>query len=129
MLETVLFASVRFHDTTSRGRLLNRFGKDLEGVDSSLADNLGKTLIYGLNVSVTFISIAGEFEEIILDASCFGLSLFRSPSQMLTSSHSYPSAVGGIPFSVAAFCLGVLYYQVGKVYGQAPSLALTSTRR
>lgn len=32
MLETVLFASVRFHDTTSRGRLLNRFGKDLEFV-------------------------------------------------------------------------------------------------
>ena len=86
MLETVLFASVRFHDTTSRGRLLNRFGKDLEGVDSSLADNLGKTIMYGCNVIVTFASIA---------------------------------AVGGLPFSVGAFCLGVLYYQVGKVYGQA----------
>jgi hypothetical protein len=87
MLEATLFASVRFHDTTSRGRLLNRFGKDMEGgeckvksgeawmsrcarahspsfslpVDSSLADNLGKTLIYGLNVSVTFVSIAGKY--------------------------------------------------------------------
>lgn len=39
MLETVLFATLRFHDTTSRGRLLNRFGKDVEGLDSSMADN------------------------------------------------------------------------------------------
>jgi hypothetical protein len=39
MLESVLFAKLRFHDTTSRGRLLNRFGKDIEGLDSSTADN------------------------------------------------------------------------------------------
>lgn len=39
MLKTVLFATLRFHDTTSRGRLLNRFGKDIEGLDSSMADN------------------------------------------------------------------------------------------
>jgi hypothetical protein len=30
LLETVLFAHIRFHDTVSRGRLLNRFGKDFE---------------------------------------------------------------------------------------------------
>ena len=32
LLETVLFANIRFHDTVSRGRLLNRFGKDFEGL-------------------------------------------------------------------------------------------------
>jgi hypothetical protein len=31
LLEAVLFANIRFHDTISRGRLLNRFGKDFEG--------------------------------------------------------------------------------------------------
>ena len=31
LLDTILFASIRFHDTVSRGRLLNRFGKDFEG--------------------------------------------------------------------------------------------------
>ena len=31
LLESVLFANVRFHDTVSRGRSLNRFGKDIEG--------------------------------------------------------------------------------------------------
>jgi hypothetical protein len=39
LLETVLLAPLRFHDTTSRGRLLNRFGKDIETVDSEMADN------------------------------------------------------------------------------------------
>lgn len=32
LLENVLFAHIRFHDTVSRGRLLNRFGKDFEGM-------------------------------------------------------------------------------------------------
>jgi len=36
LLETVLFANIRFHDTVSRGRLLNRFGKDFEGRSSSM---------------------------------------------------------------------------------------------
>ena len=36
LLETVLFANIRFHDTVSRGRLLNRFGKDFEGRSSSV---------------------------------------------------------------------------------------------
>jgi hypothetical protein len=36
LLETVLFANIRFHDTVSRGRLLNRFGKDFEGRSSSI---------------------------------------------------------------------------------------------
>ena len=32
LLETILFANIRFHDTVSRGRVLNRFGKDFEGL-------------------------------------------------------------------------------------------------
>ncbi|KAG8693030.1 hypothetical protein FRC09_010790, partial [Ceratobasidium sp. 395] len=57
LLEAVLFANIRFHDTINRGRLLNRFGKDFEGVDSSVADNLGRTIMYGLSVAVTFITV------------------------------------------------------------------------
>ncbi|WVQ79183.1 hypothetical protein IAT38_001279 [Cryptococcus sp. DSM 104549] len=58
MLEKVLFATLRFHDTTSRGRLLNRFGKDVEGLDSSTADNFVRSTSYALNVFITFVSIA-----------------------------------------------------------------------
>lgn len=57
LLEAVLFANIRFHDTVSRGRLLNRFGKDFEGLDSSIADNLGRTIIYALSVVVTFATV------------------------------------------------------------------------
>lgn len=38
LLESVLFAKIRFHDTVNRGRLLNRFGKDFEGVLEHLLD-------------------------------------------------------------------------------------------
>ncbi|KAG9101683.1 hypothetical protein FS749_004492 [Ceratobasidium sp. UAMH 11750] len=57
LLEAVLFANIRFHDTVNRGRLLNRFGKDFEGLDSSIADNLGRTIMYALSVVVTFVTV------------------------------------------------------------------------
>ena len=57
MLQSVLFATLRFHDTTSRGRLLNRFGKDIEGLDSSMVDNFVRSTEYGLLTAVTFASI------------------------------------------------------------------------
>ncbi|KAF9269658.1 multidrug resistance-associated ABC transporter [Marasmius fiardii PR-910] len=85
LLETILFANIRFHDTVSRGRLLNRFGKDFEGIDSSLSDNFGRTVTYGLSSVTTLVTVA---------------------------------AVGGFPFVIAVIILGLLYYNVGKVYGQ-----------
>ena len=85
LLECVLFAKIRFHDTVSRGRLLNRFGKDFEGIDSSLPDHLGRSIMNGMSALATFITI---------------------------------SIVGGWPFLVVTLLVGVLYYQVAKVYGQ-----------
>ncbi|KAJ2928555.1 hypothetical protein H1R20_g8545, partial [Candolleomyces eurysporus] len=58
LLETVLFADIRFHDTVSRGRLLNRFGKDFEGIDSSLADNFGRTIVCTLSALTTIITVS-----------------------------------------------------------------------
>ncbi|EGO03880.1 hypothetical protein SERLA73DRAFT_84054 [Serpula lacrymans var. lacrymans S7.3] len=58
LLETVLFANIRFHDTISRGRLLNRFGKDFEGIDSRMSDNFGRGVIYGLNAFTTIVTIS-----------------------------------------------------------------------
>ncbi|RPD54947.1 multidrug resistance-associated ABC transporter [Lentinus tigrinus ALCF2SS1-7] len=58
LLEGVLFANIRFHDTVSRGRLLNRFGKDFEGIDSSLPDNFGRSVINALSVATTFVTVS-----------------------------------------------------------------------
>lgn len=57
LLECVLFAKIRFHDTVSRGRLLNRFGKDFEGIDSNLSDHFGRSIMYGLSALTTFTTI------------------------------------------------------------------------
>ena len=81
ILESVLFADMRFHDTINRGRLLNRFGKDFEGIDSSLSDNFGRSIQYALSATATLISI---------------------------------SVVGGPPFVIAAFLLGIVYWN-GKL--------------
>jgi len=85
LLEAVLFANIRFHDTVSRGRLLNRFGKDFEGVDSTLPDNFGRSVIYVLSVTVTFTTI---------------------------------TIIGGPLFLMAVIIIGVLYYNVAKVYSK-----------
>ncbi|KAF9484310.1 multidrug resistance-associated ABC transporter [Pholiota conissans] len=58
LLESILFADIRFHDTVSRGRVLNRFGKDFEGIDSSLSDNFGRSIIYGLSASTTLVTVS-----------------------------------------------------------------------
>ena len=57
LLESVFFAKIRFHDTLSRGRLLNRFGTDFEEIDSSLSGNFGRCLISGLSALTSFITI------------------------------------------------------------------------
>ncbi|KAG6881440.1 hypothetical protein C0995_001885, partial [Termitomyces sp. Mi166 len=61
LLETVVRATFRFHDTTPQGRLLNRFGKDIETIDSSLAGSL----------QAVNTSLANFFASIILVASVF----------------------------------------------------------
>lgn len=55
LLESVLFANIRFHDTVSRGRLLNRFGKDFEGIDSSLSGNFGRSVTHAMSVATTLV--------------------------------------------------------------------------
>lgn len=83
MLEAVLFANMRFHDTVSRGRVLNRFGKDFEGrytlyfstllayyfagIDSSLADDFGRTVTHGISAIITFstLTIVGGLRSAI----------------------------------------------------------------
>ncbi|VDB88774.1 unnamed protein product [Peniophora sp. CBMAI 1063] len=57
LLDIVLFATTRFHDTVSRGRLLNRFGKDFEGIDSSLANNFALVIVTALSAATTFVTI------------------------------------------------------------------------
>ncbi|KAJ6495416.1 P-loop containing nucleoside triphosphate hydrolase protein [Mycena sanguinolenta] len=58
LLAAVLFAKIRFHDTVSRGRVLNRFGEDFEGIDSSLSDNFGRSTMYFISSITTIFAIS-----------------------------------------------------------------------
>ncbi|KAI0748272.1 multidrug resistance-associated ABC transporter [Daedaleopsis nitida] len=58
LLETVLFANIRYHDTSSRGRLLNRFGKDFEAIDSNLPNFFAQSVIHALGVVTTVITMS-----------------------------------------------------------------------
>jgi ABC-type multidrug transport system fused ATPase/permease subunit len=40
LLNVVVHATIRWHDTTPQGRMLNRFSKDIETIDSSLAGSI-----------------------------------------------------------------------------------------
>ncbi|KAJ6499847.1 P-loop containing nucleoside triphosphate hydrolase protein [Mycena vulgaris] len=57
LLHSILFANIRFHDTISRGRLLNRFGKDLEAIDKRMSTTIGHGVIAVISASITFIVI------------------------------------------------------------------------
>ncbi|CAH7666033.1 hypothetical protein PPACK8108_LOCUS348 [Phakopsora pachyrhizi] len=74
ILHAVLRCPLRFFDTVPLGRLLNRFGKDFEGIDSSLPDNIGNSLIYGLDVATTIVSVAAVTPTFLL--AFFVISIF-----------------------------------------------------
>lgn len=72
LLEKVVRATMRWHDVTPQGRMLNRFGKDIETIDSSLAgtlQNVNSSLatFFGAVLTITFI-----FPWFLVPAIIFG---------------------------------------------------------
>ncbi|KZP20510.1 hypothetical protein FIBSPDRAFT_932199 [Athelia psychrophila] len=55
LLTTVVHATMRWHDTTPQGRMLNRFSKDIETIDTSLARSLQSV---NSSLAVFFAAIA-----------------------------------------------------------------------
>uniref|UniRef100_D8Q0Y8 Multidrug resistance-associated ABC transporter n=1 Tax=Schizophyllum commune (strain H4-8 / FGSC 9210) TaxID=578458 RepID=D8Q0Y8_SCHCM len=76
LLFAVVHATFRFHDTTPQGRLLNRFGKDIETVDSSLASSLQSVNSSLATCFVAVLTIAVVFPAFLLPAIVIGL-IFR----------------------------------------------------
>ncbi|KAJ7480081.1 hypothetical protein B0H11DRAFT_2422933 [Mycena galericulata] len=72
LVVTVVRATFRFHDTTPQGRMLNRFGKDIETIDSSLANSLQQvnSSLAGFFASVLTVTIV--FPLFLLPASFIG---------------------------------------------------------
>ncbi|KAJ4488293.1 ABC transporter type 1, transmembrane domain-containing protein [Lentinula aciculospora] len=72
LLVTVVRATFRFHDTTPQGRMLNRFGKDIETIDSSLAGSLQNVNSSLANFFASVITIAVIFPFFLVPATVLG---------------------------------------------------------
>ncbi|KAH8827185.1 multidrug resistance-associated ABC transporter [Flagelloscypha sp. PMI_526] len=69
LLLSVVRATFRFHDTTPTGRLLNRFGKDIETIDDQLANMLWETNLGIAGFAASLIVIAVVFPIFLVPAA------------------------------------------------------------
>ncbi|OJT05881.1 ATP-dependent bile acid permease [Trametes pubescens] len=72
LLRTVVRATMRWHDVTPQGRMLNRFSKDVETVDSSLASTLQSVNQSFALFAVSIITIIVVFPLFIIPATILG---------------------------------------------------------
>ncbi|KAJ7104581.1 hypothetical protein C8R43DRAFT_1047311 [Mycena crocata] len=72
LLVTVVRATFRFHDTTPQGRMLNRFGKDIETIDSSLASSLQQVNSSLAGFIASLLTVTVVFPLFLIPASFIG---------------------------------------------------------
>ncbi|KAI0782312.1 multidrug resistance-associated ABC transporter [Abortiporus biennis] len=72
LLETVVRAPMRWHDVTPQGRMLNRFSKDVETVDSSLAGTLQAVNSSLANFIASIITVIVVFPLFVFPATIIG---------------------------------------------------------
>ncbi|TFK37596.1 multidrug resistance-associated ABC transporter [Crucibulum laeve] len=74
LLVTVVRATFRFHDTTPQGRMLNRFGKDIETIDSSLAGSLQAVNSTLASFFAAILTVAVVFPYFLIPALFIGIA-------------------------------------------------------
>ncbi|KAJ6590007.1 hypothetical protein DFH09DRAFT_1359037 [Mycena vulgaris] len=72
LLVTVVRATFRFHDTTPQGRMLNRFGKDIETIDSSLASSLQQVNSSLAGFIAALLTVTFVFPMFLIPATFIG---------------------------------------------------------
>ncbi|KAJ7057932.1 hypothetical protein C8F01DRAFT_1255822 [Mycena amicta] len=72
LLVTVVRATFRFHDTTPQGRMLNRFGKDIETIDSSLSSSLQQVNSSLAGFAAALITVTVVFPMFLFPAAFIG---------------------------------------------------------
>ncbi|KAA1467006.1 P-loop containing nucleoside triphosphate hydrolase protein [Dentipellis sp. KUC8613] len=76
LLDSVVRATMRWHDTTPQGRILNRFSKDIEAIDSSLSFSLQAVNSSLANFAASVITVAVVFPFFLIPAFVIGI-LYR----------------------------------------------------
>ncbi|KAI0275322.1 multidrug resistance-associated ABC transporter [Gloeopeniophorella convolvens] len=72
LLVSVVRATMRWHDTTPQGRMLNRFSKDIETVDSSLASSLQAVNSSLATFAASVLTVTVIFPFFLVPASVIG---------------------------------------------------------
>jgi hypothetical protein len=68
--------------------LLNCFGKDFEGIDRTLSDNFGRSIMYGLSAATTLITVSAIGGLPFIGAAIswvFSIGMVKSSSQRANS--------------------------------------------
>ncbi|GAA6040411.1 hypothetical protein NBRC10512_001368 [Rhodotorula toruloides] len=89
LLHAVLRAPLRWFDSQALGRIQNRFSKDLEGIDSSLPDNFGRSLMYGLGVVTTLSVVASSAPTFLLGFALISVLYYRDARLFQTSAREF----------------------------------------
>ncbi|KAF9490898.1 multidrug resistance-associated ABC transporter [Pleurotus eryngii] len=77
LLETVVRATFRFHDTTPQGRMLNRFGKDIETIDMSLAGSLQSVNSSMATLIASILTVGVVFPLFLIPAFVIGVVYYQ----------------------------------------------------
>ncbi|KAJ6593236.1 multidrug resistance-associated ABC transporter [Mycena capillaripes] len=72
LLVSVVHATFRFHDTTPQGRILNRFGNDIDTIDSSLASSLQQVNSSLVGFIASLLTVTVVFPMFFIPASFIG---------------------------------------------------------
>ncbi|KAI0357033.1 multidrug resistance-associated ABC transporter [Trametes cingulata] len=78
LLRTVVRATMRWHDVTPQGRMLNRFSKDVETVDTSLAGTLQSVNQSLALFAVSMVTVIVVFPLFIFPAAILGFFYRRA---------------------------------------------------
>ncbi|KAH7911841.1 hypothetical protein BJ138DRAFT_1125686, partial [Hygrophoropsis aurantiaca] len=72
LLVGVVRATMRWHDVTPQGRMLNRFGKDIETIDSNLASSLNNVNTSLATFVASIITVTVFFPLFLIPATVIG---------------------------------------------------------
>lgn len=76
LLHAILRAPLRFFDTQALGRIINRFARDFEGVDSQLPDHFRRTVQCALGVLTTLVVVASVSPPFLVVFGFLGAAYF-----------------------------------------------------
>ncbi|KAI0357684.1 multidrug resistance-associated ABC transporter [Trametes cingulata] len=86
LLRSVVRATMRWHDTTPQGRILNRFSKDMGSIDSSLAESLHALGQCSAMLAASVLTVMAVFPAFIFPAAVLGYFYYRTTVIYLNTS-------------------------------------------